>query len=83
MQQTLSLGTSSFAALRAADEIYVDKTAMVEKLARRRGKILLIRPRRFGKTLLLSTFESLFDTVCAIFTVSRSKRIGTTAPIRS
>lgn len=60
MQQTLSLGTSSFAALRAADEIYVDKTAMVEKLARRRGKILLIRPRRFGKTLLLSTFESLF-----------------------
>ena len=60
MLQALPLGTSSFAALRAADDIYVDKTAMVEKLARGRGKILFIRPRRFGKTLLLSTFESLF-----------------------
>lgn len=60
MLQALPFGTSSFAALRAADDIYVDKTAMVEKLARGRGKIFFIRPRRFGKTLLLSTFESLF-----------------------
>ena len=56
----LSLGTSSFSALRTANQIYVDKTDLVFELARSVGKIFLARPRRFGKSLLLSTFESLF-----------------------
>lgn len=56
----LSLGTSTFSALRGADEVYVDKTALMYELCRRRSKILLSRPRRCGKSLLLSTFESLF-----------------------
>lgn len=58
--QPLSLGTSSFSALRTANQIYVDKTDLVFELARSVGKIFLARPRRFGKSLLLSTFESLF-----------------------
>lgn len=56
----LPLGTSDFTALRLSDEIYVDKTAMVYDLASVRGKYFLARPRRFGKSLLISTFESLF-----------------------
>lgn len=56
----LPLGTASFSALREAGEIYADKTALVRDLAATRGKFLLSRPRRFGKSLLLSTFESLF-----------------------
>lgn len=56
----LSLGTSSFAALRKEGQIYVDKTDCIYKLASRRGKFFLTRPRRFGKSLLISTFESLF-----------------------
>ena len=56
----LALGTSSFAALRLANEIYVDKTQMVYELASKRRKYFLARPRRFGKSLLVSTFESLF-----------------------
>lgn len=56
----LPLGTSDFIALRMADEIYVDKTEMVFSLAVNRGKYFLARPRRFGKSLLISTFESLF-----------------------
>lgn len=40
---------------------YVDKTQYVYALARQSGRqVLLVRPRRFGKTLLLSTFEALF-----------------------
>lgn len=56
----LPLGTSDFAALRMSDEIYVDKTKMVFALASKRRKSFLARPRRFGKSLLVSTFESLF-----------------------
>lgn len=58
--QPLSLGTSTFSALRSSNEVYVDKTALMYELCRRRSKIFLSRPRRFGKSLLLSTFGSLF-----------------------
>jgi len=61
--QPLSLGTSDFSALRQwgpNGQIYVDKTAQIYELASKQGKFLLIRPRLFGKSLLISTFEALF-----------------------
>ena len=58
--QPLSLGSSTLSTLRLCNEIYVDKTAMVYELAKDDAKVFLVRPRRFGKSLLLSTFESLF-----------------------
>ena len=57
----LPLGTSSFEKLRQLDQIYVDKTDRVFDLACQNGKFFLARPRRFGKSLLISTFESLFN----------------------
>ena len=57
----LPLGSVSFAALREAGEIYVDKTDRVAQLAAVRRKLFMARPRRFGKSLLLSTFKSLFQ----------------------
>ena len=56
----LPLGTSSFQKLRQLGQIYVDKTDKVYTLACQNGKYFLARPRRFGKSLLISTFESLF-----------------------
>lgn len=56
----LPLGTSDFTALRKFGLIYVDKTGMVYRLASQQKKFFLSRPRHFGKSLLLSTFESLF-----------------------
>lgn len=56
----LPLGTSSFLALREGNQIHVDKTEYIYKLASLRAKFFLARPRRFGKSLLISTFESLF-----------------------
>ncbi len=56
----LPLGTSDFERLRYAGKIYVDKTEMIHKLLGSEEKVLLSRPRRFGKSLLVSTFESLF-----------------------
>lgn len=58
--QPLPLGTSSFSVLRNAGQIYVDKTALIYEFASKRRKFFLARPRRFGKSLLVSTFESLF-----------------------
>ena len=58
--QPLPIGTSDFVALRDADQIYVDKTELIYQLASVRQKFFLTRPRRFGKSLLVSTFASLF-----------------------
>lgn len=57
----LPVGASSFEALRAANKIYVDKTELVYRLTIGRGKVIFARPSGFGKTLLLSTFASLFE----------------------
>jgi len=60
-EQALPLGVSDFAGLRQDGMIYVDKTEMIARMAAtRKGKFFLARPRRFGKSLLVSTFESLF-----------------------
>ena len=57
----LPLGVGSFEGLLQGGFAYVDKTEMVCRLAStRRGRFFLSRPRRFGKSLLVSTFESLF-----------------------
>ncbi len=57
----LPLGTSDFETLRLSNMIYVDKTALIYRLASLRQKFFLTRPRRFGKSLLVSTFASLFS----------------------
>ena len=55
--QSLPTGTSDFESLRKAHLLYVDKTDMIFRLASARKKFFLTRPRRFGKSLLVSTFE--------------------------
>ena len=56
----LPKGLASFSALRERNSIYVDKTAAIAKLAKDERYVFLSRPRRFGKSLLVSTLESLF-----------------------
>ncbi len=58
----LPTGRSTFHTLREDGSIYVDKTELICELAAKREKFFLARPRRFGKSLLVSTFESLFST---------------------
>ena len=61
MKQILSLGRSTFATLRYESRLYVDKTDLICKLCRDRCQVLFTRPRCFGKTLTLSTIDSLFS----------------------
>ena len=56
----MPIGIQDFEDLRRRGFIYVDKTAFVHKLAREGKPYFLSRPRRFGKSLLLSTMEYYF-----------------------
>jgi hypothetical protein len=56
----LPIGIQSFSDLRSRDYLYVDKTQHIYNLINK-GKIFFFsRPRRFGKSLLVSTLEALF-----------------------
>jgi hypothetical protein len=58
----LPLGSHSFATIRDSDYLYADKTKLVYELVRgSEQSYFLSRPRRFGKSLLLSTFDELFS----------------------
>lgn len=50
----------SFASIRSQNLIYVDKTRFIYALARDNKPKFISRPRRFGKSTLVSTLEELF-----------------------
>ena len=56
----LPIGEQSFEKLRRENRLYVDKTAYIYRMAQDGTYYFLSRPRRFGKSLLLSTIEAYF-----------------------
>ena len=56
----LPFGISSFGNIRLSDRIYVDKTDLIFSMVEKHSRVLLTRPRRFGKSLLVSALNSLF-----------------------
>ncbi|KZX10990.1 ATP-binding protein [Methanobrevibacter curvatus] len=62
IRSNLPVDVSDFKKLINRNKIYVDKTNIIEKIISLRGTYyFLSRPRRFGKSLLLSTFKELFE----------------------
>ena len=57
----LPIGVQSFEKLRQRDLLYVDKTQYIVPLLRGGGVYFLSRPRRFGKSLFLSTLQAYFE----------------------
>jgi len=57
----LSTGVQTFANIREDGSVYVDKTKYLVDLIDSGRVYFLARPRRFGKSLTCSTFESLFQ----------------------
>lgn len=56
------IGQQSFQVLREGGAIYVDKTMFVDRLVNSQSKYyFLARPRRFGKSLFLSTLKCFFE----------------------
>jgi hypothetical protein len=57
----MPIGIQDFEKLRAGEYAYVDKTAYIYRLAREGNPYFLGRPRRFGKSLFLSTLKAYFQ----------------------
>ena len=61
-QKRLGLGVDDFKKIRTLDYYYIDKTKFIEDILLDGADIkLLCRPRRFGKTLNMSTLRYFFD----------------------
>lgn len=59
--KTLPIGKHTFADIRHDNMLYVDKTAYIHRLITRGSAYFLSRPRRFGKSLTLSTLDAIFS----------------------
>ena len=57
----LPIGLQNFKTLRQLDYLYIDKTQYIFQLIRNNNPLFLSRPRRFGKSLLLSTIKYIFS----------------------
>ena len=55
------IGIQNFEKLRQGGFSYVDKTDLIHQIAKNGGYYFLGRPRRFGKSLLVSTMEAYFQ----------------------
>jgi hypothetical protein len=67
MERRLPIGIQSFEKIRRDGFVYVDKTAHVWRLVRAGVPVFLSRPRRFGKSLLVSTMRAYFEGRCELF----------------
>lgn len=57
----LPFGIQNFENLRRKGYLYVDKTNLVSQIALTSPRVFLSRPRRFGKSLVLSTLQAIFE----------------------
>ena len=76
--QTISKNNCDFPTLRQSGCLYVDKTAWLHRMATDRGAYFyfLARPRRFGKSLMISTLKAMFQGRKELFkglTISKMK----------
>ena len=55
------IGIQNFEKIRQDDYVYVDKTRLIYQLVKGGNYYFLSRPRRFGKSLLISTLEAYFQ----------------------
>ena len=63
----LPIGVQAFEVMRGRNFVYVDKTQGIHRLVDEGMYYFLARPRRFGKSLLVSTLRSLFEAKRELF----------------
>ena len=68
LMRKLPIGIQTFEDIRRKNYLYVDKTALMWTIANIGKPFFLSRPRRFGKSLLISTFEAYFKGRRELFT---------------
>ena len=65
--QVLPIGVHDFVQIRQDNMLYVDKTAQLQKLVETGRRYFLARPRRFGKSLTISTLGAMFSGRLELF----------------
>ena len=56
------IGIQTFERIRKEDKLYIDKTEYIYRMAHTNGTYFFLgRPRRFGKSLMVSTMQSYFE----------------------
>lgn len=65
--QKLPVGMQDFESIRENGFLYVDKTQKIVDLVENGTRYFLARPRRFGKSLTLSTIEAMFQGRAELF----------------
>ena len=73
----IPIGIQSFPALIKGNFVYLDKTDMIYRLANRKACYFLSRPRRFGKSLTISTLKAYFDGHKELFTGTNIAKLET------
>src|SRR5262245_18794894 len=68
MQQKLPIDVSTFKIMREEQYLYIDKTDIIYDLITQGRLYFFARPRRFGKSLLLSIFKEIFEGNKKLFT---------------
>jgi len=58
-------GISNFHSLRTENYFYVDRTSHIRLIEEAGHQLLFLRPRQFGKSLLLSMLENYYDVAKA------------------
>ena len=71
------IGVQDFAVIRNDGKYYVDKTDLVYKMANSDRYYFLSRPRRFGKSLLVSTLQYYFEGRKELFTGLAMEKLET------
>ena len=61
LERFLPIGIQTFEKVRERNAVYIDKTDLVYRLVKSYSYVFLSRPRRFGKSLLVSTLRSYFE----------------------
>lgn len=74
--QKYPIGIESFEKIREYGMVYVDKTELIHQLVEKPAYIFLSRPRRFGKSLLLSTIAAYFEGRADLFEGLAINRYG-------
>ena len=61
------IGQADFGEIRRTGCLYVDKTMYIHELVNSGKYFFLSRPRRFGKSMLISTMEAYFNAERELF----------------
>ena len=76
MKRKYPVGIQSFESIRRDGYLYIDKTPLIYKMITEGKPYFLSRPRRFGKSLLISTLQAVFEGRRDLFEACLNSRVA-------